>query len=154
MVIKVEHYARAGAAQYIIVDDTGRGETQQLRLPDYRLEEGAYRLQALDAERRVLLAISDIWPGIWRDHVVCYDATGREIGDYVTVVGQAAKAKEAAARARREAAVRTEAEERATGSSGACRGKERAAGSGGANGGREASAARSTGARSRIPRSR
>jgi len=124
VVIKVEHYARAGVAQYVIVDDTGRGGTRRLRLLDYRLEGTAYRLQEPDADGRVHLAIADIWLGLRRDHVVCYDAAGREIGDYVTVVRQAAKAearakqaaaraKEAAARVRREAAARAEAEERA-----------------------------------------
>jgi len=117
VVIKVEHYARAGVAQYVIVDDTGRGGVRRLRLLDYRLEGTAYRLQAPDADGRVHLAIADVWLGIRRDHVVCYDAAGREIGDYVTVVRQAAKAearaKQAAARARREAAARAEAEERA-----------------------------------------
>ena len=117
VVIKVEQYARAGVAQYVIVDDTGRGGVRRLRLLDYRLEGTVYRLQAPDADGRVHLAIADVWLGIRRDHVVCYDAAGREIGDYVTVVRQAAKAearaKEAAARARREAAARAEAEERA-----------------------------------------
>ena len=95
-----------------------------MRLLDYRLEGTAYRLQAPDADGRVHLAIADVWLGIRRDHVVCYDAAGREIGDYVTVVRQAtkaearakqaaARAKEAAARARQEAAARAEAEERA-----------------------------------------
>ena len=124
VVIKVEQYARAGVAQYVIVDDTGRGGVRRLRLLDYRLEAGMYRLQEPDAEGRVHLALADVWLGIRRDHVVCYDAAGREIGDYVTVVRQAAKAearakqaatraKEAAVRARREAAARAEAEERA-----------------------------------------
>ena len=117
VVIKVEHYARAGVAQYVIVDDTGRGGVRRLRLLDYRLEGTAYRLQEPDADGRVHLAIADVWLGIRRDHVVCYDATGREIGDYVTVVRQAAKAearaKAAAARARMESAARVEAEARA-----------------------------------------
>jgi colicin import membrane protein len=124
VVIKVEQYARAGVAQYVIVDDTGRGGVRRLRLLDYRLEGTVYRLQEPDADGRVHLALADVWLGIRRDHVVCYDAAGREIGDYVTVVRQAAKAearakqaatraKEAAARARQEAAARAEAEERA-----------------------------------------
>ena len=117
VVIKVDHYARAGVAQYVIVDDTGRGGVRRLRLLDYRLEAGAYHLQEPDADGRVHLAIADVWLGIRRDHVVCYDAAGREIGDYVTVVRQAAKAearaKQAAVRARREAAARAEAEARA-----------------------------------------
>jgi colicin import membrane protein len=123
VVIKVEQYARAGVAQYVIVDDTGRGGVRRLRLLDYRLEGTAYRLQEPDAEGRVHLALADVWLGIRRDHVVCYDAAGREIGDYVTVVRQAVKAearakqaatraKEAAARARQEARAR-EAEARA-----------------------------------------
>jgi colicin import membrane protein len=101
----------------VIVDDTGEARCGRLRLLDYRLEAGTYRLQAPDAEGRVYLAIADVWPGIRRDHVVCYDAAGREIGDYVMVVGQAAKAEaqaeEAAVQARREVAVHAEAEERA-----------------------------------------
>ena len=124
VVIKVEHYARAGVAQYVIVDDTGRGRARRLRLLDYRLEGGVYRLQAPDGEGRVHLAIADVWLGLRRDHVVCYDAAGREIGDYVTVVEQARRAEErarraaeraqrAAERARREAAARAEAEEQA-----------------------------------------
>jgi colicin import membrane protein len=117
VVIKVEQYARAGVAQYVIVDDTRRGGVRRLRLLDYRLEGATYRLQEPDAEGRVHLALADVWLGIRRDHVVCYDATGREIGDYVTVVRQAAKAaaraKAAAARARREAVARAEAEARA-----------------------------------------
>jgi colicin import membrane protein len=56
VVIKVEHYARAGVAQYVIVDDTGRGGVRRLRLLDYRLEGTAYRLQAPDADGRVHLA--------------------------------------------------------------------------------------------------
>jgi colicin import membrane protein len=144
VVIKVEQYARAGVAQYVIVDDTGRGGVRRLRLLDYRLEGTAYRLQEPDADGRVHLALADVWLGIRRDHVVCYDAAGREIGDYVTVVRQAAKAealgeaggdagersgstgrgREAAARAeqkiraRQEAAARAEVEERARAGSG------------------------------------
>ncbi|MFQ3630996.1 Uma2 family endonuclease, partial [Roseiflexus sp.] len=108
--IKVEHYARAGVAQYVIVDDLGRSRTRGMRLLDYRLEAGEYRLQPADAQGRVHLAIADLWLGVQDDHVVCYDEHGGEIGDYVTVVRQAA---EAEARAQQEAAARAEAEARA-----------------------------------------
>ena len=41
VVWKVAHYARAGVAQYVIVDDARkRRETRRLRLLDYRLEGG------------------------------------------------------------------------------------------------------------------
>ena len=108
--IKVNHYARAGVAQYVIVDDVGQGEERQLHLLDYRLEAGAYRLQEPDASGRVHLAIADLWLGVRGDGVVCYDRHSGEIGDYVTVMRQAAAAEE---RARRAAAAREAAEEQA-----------------------------------------
>ncbi|MDW8231908.1 MAG: Uma2 family endonuclease [Roseiflexaceae bacterium] len=107
---KVEHYARAGVAQYVIVDDLGRGRERRLRLLDYRLEAGEYRLSPLDATGRVHLAIANLWLGIEGDHVVCYDERGMAFGDYATVVRQAAEAEE---QARREAAARAAAEEQA-----------------------------------------
>ncbi|MDW8146671.1 MAG: Uma2 family endonuclease [Roseiflexaceae bacterium] len=101
--IKVEHYARAGVAQYVIVDDIGRGGDRQLRLLNYRLEAGVYRLRSPDAAGRVHLAIANLWLGVEGDHVVCYDERGVAFDDYVTVVRQAA---EAEARARQEAEAR------------------------------------------------
>jgi len=109
--IKVDHYARAGVAQYVIVDDARRrGGKRRLRLLDYRLEAGAYRLHALDAAGRVHLVIANLWLGVEGDHVVCYDERGAAFGEYATVVRQAA---EAAERARQEAQARREAEEHA-----------------------------------------
>ncbi|MEJ5343804.1 MAG: Uma2 family endonuclease [Chloroflexus sp.] len=99
---KVEHYAWAGVAQYVIVDTT-RSEPRQLRLLDYRLVGDRYVRQRLDANGRVYLAIARLWVGIVDDHVVCYDEQGAEIGDYTTVVR----------RARQEATARALAEERA-----------------------------------------
>jgi colicin import membrane protein len=115
---KVEHYAQAGVAQYVIIDDMGgRSRERRLRLLDYRLADGRYVAHPMDANGRVHLVIADLWLGIEGDHVVCYDAQGVAIGDYVTVVRQAAEAAEQAQRAeqraRQEAAARAEAEERA-----------------------------------------
>ena len=108
VVWKVAHYARAGVAQYVIVDDARRrGGKRRLRLLDYRLEAGAYRLHAPDAARRVHLVIANLWLGVEGDHVVCYDERGAAFGEYATVVRQAA---EAAERAQREAQARREAE--------------------------------------------
>ncbi len=105
---KVAHYARAGVAQYVIVDHIGRGGVRRLRLRDYRLEAGAYRLHPADAAGRVHLAIADLWLRVEGDHVVCYDEHGVAFGDYATVVQQAAAAAE---QARQEAAARIQAEE-------------------------------------------
>jgi len=107
---KVVHYARAGVAQYVIVDRIERGGARRVRLLDYRLDGGVYRRRAPDAAGRVHLVIANLWLGVEGDHVVCYDERGAAFGDYATVVRQAAAAEE---RAQREAMARTEAEERA-----------------------------------------
>ncbi|MCS7290252.1 MAG: Uma2 family endonuclease [Roseiflexus sp.] len=113
---KVEHYARAGVAQYVIVDNVSRSGARQLRLLDYRLEAGAYRLHPPDAAGRVQLMIANLWLGVEGDHVVCYDERGVAFGDYATVVRQAAEAeawaRREAERAQREAQARAEAEAR------------------------------------------
>jgi Uma2 family endonuclease len=100
---KVAHYARAGVAQYVIVDRIGRGGARRARLLDYRLNEGVYRRRAPGAAGRVHLTIANLWLGVAEDHVVCYDERGVAFGDYATVVRQAAAAEE---RAQREAMAR------------------------------------------------
>ncbi|MDN5272978.1 Uma2 family endonuclease [Chloroflexus sp. MS-CIW-1] len=117
VVWKVAHYARAGVAQYVIVDNIGRRGERQLRLLDYRLVGDTYRLQPSDERGWVYLELADLWVGVEGDHVVCYADDGTAFGDYATVVQQAAEA-EARARAaeeqaQREAAARAEAEARA-----------------------------------------
>jgi Uma2 family endonuclease len=115
--IKVEHYARAGVAQYVIVDDMGHGRIRRLRLLDYRLTEGRYMAHPADAAGRVHLVIANLWLGIEGDHVVCYDEQGAALGDYAMVAQQArreAEAREAAEQqARREAEAREAAEQQA-----------------------------------------
>jgi Protein of unknown function (DUF820). len=114
VVWKVAHYARAGVAQYVIVDNVGRRGERQLRFLDYRLVGDTYRLQPTDERGWVYLELADLWVGVEGDHVVCYADDGTAFGDYATVVQQAAEA-EARARAaeeqaQREAAARAEAE--------------------------------------------
>jgi hypothetical protein len=102
----------------VIIDDMGgRNRERRLRLLDYRLADGHYVAHPMDVNGRVHLVIAGLWLGIEGDHVVCYDAQGMAIGDYVTVVRQAAEAAERARRAeeraRQEAAACAEAEARA-----------------------------------------
>ncbi|WP_028457846.1 Uma2 family endonuclease [Chloroflexus sp. Y-396-1] len=131
VVRKVVHYARAGVAQYVIVDNLGRRGERQLRLLDYRLVGDTYRLQPPDARGWVYLEVAGLWLGVEGDHVVCYTDDGTAFGDYATVVQQAAdeaaaraeaeararaaeeQARAAAEQAQREAAARAEAEARA-----------------------------------------
>jgi colicin import membrane protein len=121
VVRKVAHYARAGVAQYVIVDNLGRRGERQLRLLDYRLVGDTYRLQPPDARGWVYLEVAGLWLGVEGDHVVCYTDDGTAFGDYATVVQQAAdeaaaraeaeaRARAAEAQAQREAAARAEAE--------------------------------------------
>jgi len=114
VVWKVAHYARAGVAQYVIVDNIGRRGERQLRLLDYRLVGETYRLQPPDERGWVYLELADLWVGVEGDHVVCYADDGTAFGDYATVVQQAAEAEERARaaeeQAQREAAARAEAE--------------------------------------------
>jgi Uncharacterized protein conserved in cyanobacteria len=100
VVWKVAHYARAGVAQYVIVDNIGRRGERKLRFLDYRLVGDTYRLQPPDERGWVYLELAALWVGVEGDHVVCYADDGTAFGDYATVVQQAA---EAEARARQEA---------------------------------------------------
>ncbi|RRR72229.1 MAG: Uma2 family endonuclease [Candidatus Viridilinea halotolerans] len=129
---KVQHYEQAGVLQYVIVDDAGRRGQRQLRLLGYRMLDGSYYPQTLDAQKRMWLYAANLWLGTDEDRVVCYDANGNELGDYVTVVQEAfaatewamqeaearaaaeTRAAEAETRAIQEAKARTEAEARAS----------------------------------------
>jgi colicin import membrane protein len=103
LTIKVRHYAMVGVAQYIIVDNVRRKKPRQLRLIGYRLVGERYQRQVSDAKGRLWLDVAQLWIGVRDDHVVCCDAEGHEIGDYLAVVQAAeaaiARADEAEARA-------------------------------------------------------
>ncbi|WP_287158307.1 Uma2 family endonuclease, partial [Chloroflexus sp.] len=124
LVRKVEHYARAGVAQYVIVDYLEREEPLRLRLLDYRLVGERYVLHPADEHGRVYLESARLWLGIADNHVVCYNERGEVMGNYTAMMEQAEAAqaqawREAEARAaaeeqaRREAEARAAAEERA-----------------------------------------
>ncbi|MEJ5346389.1 MAG: Uma2 family endonuclease [Chloroflexus sp.] len=110
LVRKVEHYARAGVAQYVIVDYLTRKEPFRLRLLDYRLVGERYVLHPQDEHGRVYLAIARLWLGIADNHVVCYNERGEVMGNYTAMMDLAEAAQ---AQARREAEARAAAEERA-----------------------------------------
>lgn len=117
---KVEHYAHVGVAQYVIVDDLGRGGERRLRLLGYRLALDVYQPQALDDHGRLWLDVAGLWLGVQDDHVVCYDAHGVAVGDYTAVVRAAEEAQQRAdietrahaAEERADAEARARAEER------------------------------------------
>ncbi len=110
LVRKVEHYARAGVAQYVIVDYLTREEPLRLRLLDYRLMGERYVLHPPDEHGRVYLEIARLWLGVADNHVVCYNERGEVMGNYTAMMELAEAAQ---AQARREAEARAAAEERA-----------------------------------------
>ncbi|GIV91487.1 MAG: hypothetical protein KatS3mg056_0196 [Chloroflexus sp.] len=110
LVRKVEHYARAGVAQYVIVDYLTREEPLRLRLLDYRLVGEHYVLHPPDEHGRVYLESARLWLGIADNHVVCSDERGEVMGNYTAMMEQAEAAQ---AQARREAEARAAAEEQA-----------------------------------------
>ena len=122
---KVQQYARAGVAHYVVADAVeGEGKRRRLRLLAYRLEAGIYREVAADPQGRVWLEPVGLWLGVTTDKQTGGDRlalidpkTGREIGDYTAIsrrleaveaAEQAAKKREQAAK-KREQAARTEA---------------------------------------------
>ncbi|WP_287158381.1 Uma2 family endonuclease [Chloroflexus sp.] len=118
LVRKVEHYARAGVAQYVIVDYLTREEPLRLRLLDYRLVGEHYVLHPPDEHRRVYLESARLWLGITDNHVVCYNERGEVMGNYTAMMelaetAQAQAQREAEARAAAEEQARREAEARA-----------------------------------------
>uniref|UniRef100_UPI002ADDD65D Uma2 family endonuclease n=1 Tax=Chloroflexus sp. TaxID=1904827 RepID=UPI002ADDD65D len=110
LVRKVEHYARAGVAQYVIVDDLTREEPLRLRLLDYRLVGERYVLHPPDEHGRVYLESARLWLGIADNHVVCFNERGEVMGNYTAMMELAEAAQ---AQARREAEARAAAEEQA-----------------------------------------
>ncbi len=86
LVRKVEHYARAGVAQYVIVDDLTREEPLQLRLLDYRLVGERYVLYPPDEHGRVYLESARLWLGIADNHVVCVNERGEVMENYTAMM--------------------------------------------------------------------
>lgn len=128
---KIE-YAEVGVDIYVIVDAKIRRGYTQYRINGYRLVNGQYEEMLLDEQGRLWLEPVQAWLGVRNNWLVCYDAEGELIGDYVQVSKQAKRAEKqvllaeqrAAAEAQRaeveaqraeaEALARAEAERRIT----------------------------------------
>lgn len=100
---KVEEYARAGVAYYVIADQSDEAERRQLALISYRLESGVFQPVALDARNRAWLEPVGLWlavavnPLTGNDRLALIDpVTDAEIGDY-TDINRARAAAEARA---------------------------------------------------------
>lgn len=106
---KVQHYAQAGVSYYGIVDIIKRKRGTTLRLMGYRLTPSGYTLLELDADGQLWLEPMHLWLGTRGHQLVCYDATGMELVEYVEMDVQLRKAE---ARAQAEAESRAAVESR------------------------------------------
>jgi len=113
---KVQEYAQAGVAYYVIADRR-RKRGRRLELISYRLEGGVYQRVGLDDGGRAWLEPVKLWLGVTvnpdtgDDRLILIDpATGLEIGDY-TEIKRALK--EAEDRIAAQAKAQAEAEARA-----------------------------------------
>jgi Uma2 family endonuclease len=87
VVIKVDHYHRAGVPLYVLVD--WEREDRPRRLLAYQNSPEGYVEVTLDPAGRLVLGPTGILLGLRDERVVCYDqATGKELGDYVQVCWQ------------------------------------------------------------------
>lgn len=106
---KLEEYDLAGVPLYVIVDLVHRKGQIVPRLLGYRQTPMVYEVLPPDDRGRLWLDPLNVWLAVEEQHIVCYDAAGRPLGDYLEL--QAALAAEIEARAA-DVAARAAAEQR------------------------------------------
>jgi hypothetical protein len=106
---KVDHYEMAGVPLYVIVDAVERRGQPGVRLIGYTLTPEGYRVLAPDDQGRLWLAPVRVWLGVRDGEIICYDESGRPLGDHLAL----ARALQEEEQARREAEARAVAEEQA-----------------------------------------
>ena len=111
VVKKVDHYARVGVPNYIIVDRFERRGVMVRELVGYRLTPDGYEELSPNADGWLRLEPVNLWLGLEGEDLVCYDENGKVLLDYVGMA--AARAAEAQARAEAEARAAVEAQARA-----------------------------------------
>ncbi len=117
---KVREYAEVGVHRYVIVDADESGDERTISFIDYVLKPGRrkYVQQPIDPSGRVWLPEAKVWLGEEDGRVVCYDASGTKIDDFLTTTQARAAAEKQAAIARKQAAAAKKqvlaAEDRAT----------------------------------------
>ncbi|RKU13424.1 hypothetical protein C6502_03420 [Candidatus Poribacteria bacterium] len=118
VVTKVDHYARVGVPNYIIVDRFERQGVMERTLVGYRLTPAGYEELSPNADGWLWIEPVNIWLSLEDENLVCYDETGNLIPDYVDVSARAAEEAQARVEAENHAAeeaqARVEAENRAT----------------------------------------
>jgi Uma2 family endonuclease len=82
---KLEEYDFAGVPLYIIVDTITLRREPTLRILAYAQTSNGYTVLAPDAEGRVWLEPIAVWLAIVDGELVCFDAQGQPLGDYLAL---------------------------------------------------------------------
>ena len=85
VVTKVDHYARVGVPNYIIVDRFERQEVMERELVGYRFTPDGYEELNPNVDGWLWLEPVNLWLGLNGEDLVCYDESGEVILDYVGV---------------------------------------------------------------------
>ncbi len=109
VVTKVDHYARVGVPNYIIVDRFERQGVMERELVGYRLTPAGYEELSPNTDGWLWLEPVNLWIGLNGKDLVCYEESGEAILDYVEMTNARA---EAEARAAEETQSLAAAEER------------------------------------------
>ena len=97
VVTKVDHYARVGVPNYIIVDRFERQGVMVRALVGYRLTPDGYEKLSPNADGWLWLEPVNLWIGLDGENLVCYNESGEAILDYVEMTNARAEAEALAA---------------------------------------------------------
>ena len=109
VVKKVDHYARVGVLNYIIVDRFERRGVMVRELVGYQLTPEGYEELSPNADGWLWIEPVSIWLSLEGENLVCYDEVGNLIQDYVGVSARAAEEAQARIEAENHAAEEAQA---------------------------------------------
>lgn len=106
LVCKPPLYYQGGVPLLILSDAPYSGIKKPHGLLAYRAGRTGYESVPLDSNGRIWLDVVNVWLGLENGRLACFDADGKRIGDYTTVVAEAREgvSRTAAAEARAAAA--------------------------------------------------
>jgi len=94
--IKVDEYFRAGIPLYVIVDTPVVNGVRTIRMIGRQATETGYALMPVDARGRLWLEPVGLWLGADNGQLVCTDAEGNRLGEYLEVEEAAEAARQQA----------------------------------------------------------
>jgi Uma2 family endonuclease len=101
--VKVDEYFRAGIPLYVIVDTPVVNSVRTIRMIGRQATESGYVQMPLDAGGRLWLEPVGLWLGADNGQLVCTDAEGNRLGEYLEVEEAAEAARQQATAAQEQA---------------------------------------------------